>query len=263
MNAPLFTSTWQWRRLALCQGLALGLLLLWLIPAVRSQLLAIDAGLFHALNAPLAHSTAWLYLWTFFSLRPVDALVGLVLLALLIRGGWAYPAQQVRPALAVFIGLLVVLLIVRTLLTKGIEAWGLQHSGPSDILSGAYLLSERFPGLEHGWELKDRSGASFPGDHASVLLLWALFMAHFTRGGRRLVVAALAVLFMLPRLVAGAHWGSDDYIGGLALALGVISLGLHTPLAAVLARQGERLLTPPLRGLGRLPLLGRLSLLRP
>ena len=162
MNAPLFASTWQWRRLALCQGLALGLLLLWLIPGVRSQLLAFDAGLFHALNAPLAQSNAWLYLWTFFSLRPVDALVGLVLLALLVRGGWAYPARQVRPALAAFVGLLVILLIVRTLLTKGIEAAGLQHASPSDVLSGAYLLSDRFPGLEHGWELKDRSGASFP-----------------------------------------------------------------------------------------------------
>ena len=262
MNVPLFTSTWQWRRLALCQGLAFGLLLLWLIPAVRFQLLAFDAELFQALNAPLAQSTAWLYLWTFFSLRPVDALVGLVLLALLIRGDWAYPAPQVRPALAAFVGLLMVLLIVRTLLTKGIEAYGLQHASPSDALAGAYLLSDRFPGLEHGWELKDRSGASFPGDHASVLL-WALFMAHFTRGGRRLLVVVLAVLFMLPRLVAGAHWGSDDYIGGLALALGVLSLGLHTPLAAGFARQGERLLTPPLRCLGRLPLLGRLSLLQP
>lgn len=263
MDAPLFTSTWHWRRLAVGQGLAMGLLLLWLLPAVRTQLLAFDAGLFHALNAPLAHSTAWLYLWTFFSLRPVDALVGLVLLALLIRGGWAYPAAQVRPALAAFIGLLVVLLIVRTLLTKGIEAQGLQHASPSDVLPGAYLLSDRFPWLEHGWELKDRSGASFPGDHASVLLLWALFMAHFTRGGRRLLVAALAVLFMLPRLVAGAHWGSDDYVGGLALALSVTSLGLSTPLAAWFARQGDRLLTPPLRGLARLPLLGRLSLLQP
>ncbi len=146
MNAPLFSSTWQWRRLALCQGLALGLLLLWLIPDVRSQLLAFDARLFHTLNAPLAQSSAWLYLWTFFSLRPVDALVGLILLALLVRGDWAYPARQVRPALAAFVGLLVILLIVRTLLTKGIEAWGLQHSSPSDVLAGAYLLSDRFPG---------------------------------------------------------------------------------------------------------------------
>jgi len=42
----------------------------------------------------------------------------------------------------------------------------------SMLLSGAIQMSDYFPGLEKTWELKDRSSRSFPGDHASVLLIW-------------------------------------------------------------------------------------------
>lgn len=46
------------------------------------------------------------------------------------------------------------------------------------------------------------------------------------RIGQVLVIWGLALLFMMPRLVAGAHWGQDDYIGGVLLAL--LALGWGT-----------------------------------
>ena len=61
----------------------------------------------------------------------------------------------------------------------------------SMLLSGAIQMSDYFPGLEKTWELKDRSSRSFPGDHASVLLIWGparaatfidLFCAEDVRG---------------------------------------------------------------------------------
>lgn len=263
-NRPLFQARWSWGPLAACTLLPVALLCFWLWPVGQILCLTFDEWLFHSLNAPLADNLIWRSIWAVGSLRPFDILVGLIMLSLLIRGDWVFKATQVRQAFFGFLVTLLLLVVIRALFSKWVSAMGWQHNSPSMVFDNAVHLSDFYPHLEAKWELKDRSSQSFPGDHASVLLIWALFMSLFSRRlAQHLVIWALALLFMLPRLVAGAHWGSDDYIGGLALALAVISLGLHTPLAAVFARQGERLLTPPLRSLGRLPLLGRLSLLRP
>jgi membrane-associated phospholipid phosphatase len=111
--------------------------------------------------------------------------------------------------------------------------------------------------------LKDRSSQSFPGDHASVLLIWALFMSLFSRRlAQHLVIWALALLFMLPRLVAGAHWGQDDYIGGLLMALLALGWSCHTPLAAKASAALVRWTAPLFGLLGKLPLVGRMSVMR-
>ncbi|WP_432416641.1 phosphatase PAP2 family protein [Pseudomonas parafulva] len=124
-------------------------------------------------------------------------------------------------------------------------------------------LSQYYPHLEEHWELKDRSSKSFPGDHASVLLLWALFMSLFSRRlVQALAIWALATLFMLPRLVAGAHWGQDDYVGGLGMAVLALGWTVHTPLAAKASAALVRWTAPLFRLLGKLPLIGRMSVIR-
>ncbi|WP_121333874.1 phosphatase PAP2 family protein, partial [Pseudomonas aeruginosa] len=113
------------------------------------------------------------------------------------------------------------------------------------------------------WEIKDRSKRSFPGDHASVLLVWALFMSLFARrAGQFLLIWTLAVLFMMPRLVAGAHWGQDDYIGGLQMALLALAWGCYTPLAAKASGWLVQVTEPLFRLLAKLPLIGRLGVVR-
>ena len=67
------------------------------------------------------------------------------------------------------------LVVIRALFSKLTAAMGWQHNSPSMVFEDAIHLSDFFPGLEKTWELKDRSSQSFPGDHASVLLIWALF----------------------------------------------------------------------------------------
>ena len=58
-----------------------------------------------------------------------------------------------------------------------------------------------------------------------------MFMTVFSRtSAQRVVIWGLAFLFMLPRLVAGAHWGQDDYIGGVAMAALALGWGYYTPL---------------------------------
>lgn len=225
--------------------------------------LTFDEWLFHSLNAPLADNTTWRYIWTVGSLRPFDIVVGLILLAVLIRGDWVFKAAQVRQAFFGFLVTLLLLVVIRALFSKWVDAAGWQHKSPSMIFDDVVHLSDYYPNLEAAWELKDRSSKSFPGDHASVLLIWALFMSVFSRRlVQFLVIWGLAVLFMLPRLVAGAHWGQDDYIGGLLMAVLALGWSYYTPLAAKGSEALMRWTAPLFNLLARLPLVGRLAVLR-
>lgn len=264
MNNPgLFQAKWDLRRWALCNLVAVGLLCFWLWPTGQMLCVIFDEWLFHLLNDPLASNSTWLHVWAVASLRPFDAVVGVILLALLIRGDWVFKAVQVRQAVLGFVAILLLLLFIRMLFSKLAAQMGWQHSSPSMVIAGAIQMSDYFPGLEKTWELKDRSSQSFPGDHASVLLIWGMFMTVFAkRIGQMLVIWGLALLFMMPRLVAGAHWGQDDYIGGVLLALLALGWGYYTPFAAKVSGALLRVTTPIFGLLGKLPLIGRLSVMR-
>lgn len=264
MNNPgLFQAKWNLGRWALCNLVAVALLCFWLWPTGQMLCTVFDEWLFHRLNDPLATHTVWLHVWAVGSLRPFDAVVGVILLTLLIRGEWVFKAVEVRQAFFGFLGILLLLLFIRLLFSKLVAQMDWQHSSPSMVISGAVHMSTYFPDLEKTWELKDRSSQSFPGDHASVLWIWGLFMSVFAkRAGQFVVIWALALLFMMPRLVAGAHWGQDDYIGGALLALLALGWGYYTPFAARFC--GLMLwATGPVFGLlGKLPGLRRLSVMR-
>jgi membrane-associated phospholipid phosphatase len=262
-NATLFQAKWQWRAFLISHIVALLLITLWLIPSIRTAMLGLDACVFHTLNEPLTTHILWLYTWAIASLRPFDIAVGLVLLTFTLRGNWVFKPGQVRIAFFGLITALATLLVLRELFTKAIETAGLQHASPSDVLTYAVHISDYFQAWEHKWELKDRSGASFPGDHASVLLLWGLFMTAFSKKPVQLGITwLLVVLFMTPRLVAGAHWASDDYIGGLAMALLAMAWTVYSPLAYRASTLLLRLTAPALRGAAHIPIIRRMSLFR-
>ncbi|AOZ13248.1 MULTISPECIES: phosphatase PAP2 family protein [Pseudomonas] len=264
MNNPtLFQTRWNLRALAGCNLLALGLLCFWLWPFGQILCLTFDDWLFHLLNRPLADNPIWLHMWAVASLRPFDVVVGVIMLALLIKGNWVFEATQVRRALFGFLAILLLLVVIRALFSKLTAAMGWQHNSPSMVFEDAIHLSDFFPGLEKTWELKDRSSQSFPGDHASVLLIWGMFMSVFSRTiGQKVVIWGLTLLFMMPRLVAGAHWGQDDYIGGLLLAFLALGWGYYTPFAAKVSGALMRVTAPIFSLLQRLPLVSRMSVVR-
>lgn len=178
MNNPgLFQARWNLGRLAVCNLLPLALLGFWLWPTGQMLCVMFDEWLFHLLNSPLATHPTWLHIWAVASLRPLDAVVGVILLSLLIRGDWVFNAADVRRA---FFGF----------------------------------------------------------------------------------VSILAPLFMMPRLVAGAHWGQDDYVGGVLLAVWALGWGYYTPYAAKASDALLRLTEPLFNLLGRMPFLSRLSVMR-
>lgn len=149
MNNPtLFQTRWNLRALAGCNLLALGLLCFWLWPFGQILCLTFDDWLFHLLNRPLADNPIWLHMWAVASLRPFDVVVGVIMLALLIKGNWVFEATQVRRALFGFLAILLLLVVIRALFSKLTAAMGWQHNSPSMVFEDAIHLSDFFPGLE-------------------------------------------------------------------------------------------------------------------
>lgn len=93
-NPTLFQTRWNLGALALCNLLALGLLCFWLWPFGQILCLTFDDWLFHLLNRPLADNPIWLHIWAVASLRPFDAVVGVIMLSLLIKGNWVFEAAH-------------------------------------------------------------------------------------------------------------------------------------------------------------------------
>lgn len=261
MNKPaLFQARWNISALVTCNVAALVLLGLWLLPAGKELFTAFDVGLFHRLNQPLATNTAWRSIWAVGSMRPFDIVVGVILLTLLIRGDYVFERSQVRQAALGMIAIMIALLVIRALFSGVCDHMGWQHSSPSLVVPDAVRLENLYPNIDKHLELKDESNQSFPGDHASVLLIWAMFMSLFARrNSQLLVIWGLVVLFSLPRLVAGAHWGQDDYIGGVLMALLALGWGFYTPYLAKATALLSALSNPVFKLLEHIPILRRMS----
>ena len=258
----MIQARWRGGGLIASNLLALILLASWRWPRARLIWDGLDAAAFQLLNAPLATNTAWAHLWGLCNMRPVDLGFGLVMLGVLIKGNLIFPAAQVRQALYAFVAVLILLLLIRVgPLNEAVKALHWQRASPSLTVNGAVRLTVLFPEWVRDWRMKDSSGVSFPGDHASILLLWAIFLSFAARGWRLWLVWGLALLFMLPRLVSGAHWLSDILVGGVFLSLMAVGWGFYTPYAARACSLMERFATPVLNILGRLPGLRHISLL--
>jgi PAP2 superfamily. len=241
-----FEPAFRPRPFAVCHLLALLLLATWVWEPTRLFWDRFDDQIFFLLNGSL-ESEAWKAFWAVASLRPMDVVTGLVMLLLVIRRDWAFDARSAWQAVFGFCALVLLLLIIREGFAAAVTLLGWQRPSPSLVFEDAVRLSELFP----DWEVKDSSNHSFPGDHAAVALLWSLFLSLFVRGHRLLIVWTLAALFMMPRLVAGAHWSSDDFVGGLTVALLTLAWGFYTPFAARvggwLHRRAQPLLAPMTR----------------
>ncbi len=254
---------WRPRQFFFLQLASLLLLGSWLLPATREFWSALDAPVYRALNGSLGHWYGWDLLWAFMSTRVADLLAAAAMLSTLIYSDFIFPPAQLRRALLTFFVLLAVTLVVRTLFTKFVSIQGLQHASPSVHFADGFQLSAAFPWMEQFLEIKDRSSRSFPGDHASILLLWVGFLSLFTKGKQRVLVFALGVFFILPRLIAGAHWLSDNLVGGGFIVLQTLAWGYYSTLGSKLYALLEKLSNPVFVTLQHLPIINTFAIVRP
>ncbi|MBN3860483.1 phosphatase PAP2 family protein [Neisseriaceae bacterium PsAf] len=141
-----------------------------------------------------------------------------------------------RQAFFIFLFMLVVQLIIKIIFDQVIYVMDWQHVSPSYVFPH-YSLSEHFPWEGYLLGVKDGSKRSFPGDHAAVLMLSASFFFHFSsQYWQKILIWLVAIFLMIPRLIGGAHWASDNYIGGTVVALLAFSWVFYTPLGSKISK---------------------------
>jgi len=250
----LFSTRWHWPALALSHVAALLLLLSYALPTGHALWQSWGASLFYSLNGTLESNGPWTWFWAWMNTREVDAASGLLLL-MFLTFPLVLPRERLQAALCGFLSLMILMLPARELLSEVTQYYGLSGPSPSRVLEPVHLLSELRPDIR----AKDSASTSFPGDHASVLLIWFGFLAFNGRRWLKVgVLGAIALWLILPRLIGGAHWLADVAVGGMAMALVTLSWAFASPLAHWINRGVLRLMTPLFRWSGRLPLLGRL-----
>lgn len=137
---------------------------------------------------------------------------------------------------------------ITMLLTAGIislfvlRAISYGHASPTRVFQHAQHLSDLV-----SFKTKDSASNSFPGDHGLMLMVFAGYMWAFAPRRIALWSLAFVVILSAPRIMVGAHWFSDVYLGSLSIALIILPWVLCTPVARRLARAIERCLS----GLGR------------
>ncbi len=217
----------------------------WLLPAGRVLWDELDAAVFFFLNGTLAAGGGWSLFWALannrlFDLVPASFMI-LLFGAFLLAGGRRHLAR--RSAIGLF---MVLYSMVATRLLK-VVFYDFNRWSPTQVFEESIRLSRLYPDIP----LKDASSSSFPGDHTTVLLLFAAFLWHHAGPRRGLAAWGLALVFSLPRLVGGGHWLTDEVVGGGSLFLAVIGWALYTPLQ----QESVAWLAPrlPLVGAGKEP----------
>ncbi|WP_280562810.1 MULTISPECIES: phosphatase PAP2 family protein [unclassified Chromohalobacter] len=124
--------------------------------------------------------------------------------------------------------------LVRHIITYG-------HPSPTKVFDNVNLVSQFVT-----FATKDQAGNSFPGDHGIMAMIFAGFMLTFGDRLTRIASILLVLAATAPRIMVGAHWFSDIFVGSLSIALLLLPWVLCTPIAkrsAQCLHQGlERLL---------------------
>ncbi len=223
---------------------------------------AMDASIFHFLNGTLALGRGWSGIWAVGNTRYFDLVAATIMAVFILRKNIVFKKIEIRHAVYSVASLLLILLVIRGGFTSMVDSLGWQRSSPSLVTDNAIRLSKEFPTLKSMVKMKDASSRSFPGDHASVLLVWTIFMVMFAQRNKIWLPISVAVLLMLPRLVAGAHWFTDIAVGASLLALVSIAWGYCTPVVGWLYIRLDKLSHPIIERLRGFRVLRRLSVLQ-
>jgi len=203
----------------------------WFLEPTRSLWLALDEKVFWALNASLEWGTWWQVVWAVANNRAVDIAAALCMIGLFAH--FVLRKARDRTDFFVAVGLMLTGLI---LVGNRISAiLPVERKSPTLVHPDALRLTE----LVSWFPTKDASGNCFPGDHAMVLFVCAGVITYFLPRAYAVSAWVLAVVFMIPRVVGGAHWLTDDLVGSAAVAGFVLSCALATPLHDVVTHRLE------------------------
>lgn len=170
-----------------------------------------DRDVFLAANGSLRSGGTWAAFWAATNTRLFDVVPGLLILGLYGTYLFAERARFWRQRFALGLMLMTFVVLWMRFVMKAL----LDHDrlSPTLIMPDPVLLSTMFDWPLH---IKDFAQDSFPGDHAGVMVLVGLVMMHSVGWWRGLLVLVCTIPFALPRIYGGAHWFSDQVVGGIS-----------------------------------------------
>jgi membrane-associated phospholipid phosphatase len=232
-----------WKPVWLLAGQLSALLLLisWLLPSSHQIWQQLDTWFFWNMNGSMVNRPDWQYIMALANHRMADlvpaSLIALLYLHFCFKGiNTGHFTERVTYGVTIVVFLFLTIIVFKF----GIFEFLLRNFGLTDLLprrSATYIfnntirLDEIFPSINSKVTSKD----SFPGDHATVLIFFTVFI-HFYAGRIYGGLAFLfSLIFIMPRLIGGAHWLSDVLVGGGFIVLAASSLYLATPLHKVVS----------------------------
>ena len=166
-DTGIFAPRWNIRHLLIWTGAAFLLAGSWFWPETRALWDALDMAIFRALNATVAASDAIAFFWALTGDRRFDyfsALIVLIIYLVVISRG---DLASFRHGFA-FGGVVSILLLVIIALQRELIEY--PRPSPTLVLDATHSIRDFIP-----WSrAKEASAASFPGDHATVMMILAL-----------------------------------------------------------------------------------------
>jgi len=203
-------------------ALGLALFFSWYLPAGHGYWFVIDSNIFHFFNRALVKSHAFLILVAVTNNRVFDG-ISLLAMGTLFFLYWRKESATGRRRM-VIMG--VVMLFCAVIINQLGHFIPESHVSPTLYFTDIYRVSE----LLH-FPTKDASKDSFPGDHGLMLLIFTGFMLRYFGKKAFGIAVIIFLIFMMPRMMIGAHWFTDIFVGSLSIALVCLPWVLLTPVS--------------------------------
>ncbi|GKX50961.1 phosphatase PAP2 family protein [Budvicia aquatica] len=219
----------------------IGLFLSWYLPENHGFWFQIDSSIFHYFNAHLATNAAFLKLVAITNNRAFD---GVSLMAMGLLFLYFFLKQDAAGKRRIII-IGVVMLLTAVLINQSGRLLPVQRPSPTLSFSDINRVTEL-----SGIPTKDSSKDSFPGDHGLMLMIFAGFMLRYFTRWSFVIAVGYVIIFSLPRIMVGAHWFTDIYVGALSMACVGLSWWLLTPASDFVINGINRLIPgykPPSR----------------
>ncbi|WP_457808635.1 phosphatase PAP2 family protein [Kushneria sp. EE4] len=219
------------KRIIYCNLAGLALFASWLWLSVWSL---IDDRIFWFFNQFITSDhPVWVNFLAVVNTRYFDVASFFVLLAIF---AWAISLDPRTGRFWRWLGVGLTMLVVAGLLALATNKMTYGHPSPTLSFDNVNFLTDVV-----SFDTKDSDRNSFPGDHGLMLMVFTAFILRFGDHRPAIVSAIMIAVLSAPRVMAGAHWLQDVYMGSLAIALVVLPWVLCTPIAPSCVEAMERM----------------------
>lgn len=200
----------------------------------------IDRTVFTTLNSTLDIGRPWQILWALGNHKMADWVEDVVILIccyIYVKQG-PKELRLFRSSQMIFMVLFSALIIffINKIIIRDIV--NITRYSPTLVLENSIKLSDHISWLK----IKDGSSKSFPGDHATTAQLFGLTFILLGSKPLKIFAGIYAIFLCLPRMILGAHWFTDIFIGSGAIVLFFMSWAYCTPIAYYTSKGIEKFL---------------------